>query len=501
MGYTFSRRILAPIPALALWFSPGVAAAVHIQGLEGPASDLAVATAEPAEPVLTAGLDQLPDVDVLSTEGATVEAILGEVGLGAAWRATIGLDPIARAMTVDYEGGGESIADLLSTTIAWQATTEAHTEAVHELRQAALDLNRARTVERDRQIDRNVADVYFRGTHALMQSVAIDLFSGGDPESEALLGLDGAALTSAQRTQELTDHTLEEMLERRRQAEADLHAAIAAHEAAIDRRESLEANHAERQTEANRLARSRRELEQSARETLPAAAEDFALAAVPREPGFTPRALHAYIRAEQVMAELAPRCRISWQTVAAVGAVEGKHGSHGDRRLGMEGLSDEPIVGIPLDGIRTDNFGEVVASIPDTDGGRYDGDPVHDRAIGPMQFIPQTWERWGIDADENGEDDPHDIDDAAVSAAAYLCNYGSLRTWDTWNTAVFGYNHSAAYVTSVKTSLDRVALIRLPDIDAVDDLEIPRPWGEWTALPEPEPEPGEETEEVSAEAG
>ncbi|WP_224387917.1 hypothetical protein [Pseudonocardia sp. ICBG1293] len=27
----------------------------------------------------------------------------------------------------------------------------------------------------------------------------------------------------------------------------------------------------------------------------------------------------------------------------------------------------------------------------DTDGGRLDGDPVLDRAVGPMQFLPETW--------------------------------------------------------------------------------------------------------------
>lgn len=29
--------------------------------------------------------------------------------------------------------------------------------------------------------------------------------------------------------------------------------------------------------------------------------------------------------------------------------------------------------------------------IPDTDKGKLDGDPLMDRAMGPMQFIPETW--------------------------------------------------------------------------------------------------------------
>ena len=44
-----------------------------------------------------------------------------------------------------------------------------------------------------------------------------------------------------------------------------------------------------------------------------------------------------------------------------------------------------------------------------------------DRAVGPMQFIPTTWQRFARDGDGNGAADPHNLYDAALSAAEYLC--------------------------------------------------------------------------------
>ncbi len=90
--------------------------------------------------------------------------------------------------------------------------------------------------------------------------------------------------------------------------------------------------------------------------------------------------------------------------------------------------------------------------IRDTDKGAIDGDPpTHDRAVGPMQFIPATWA--GYASDGNGGDgikDPNNVFDAALSAAKYLCSGGlNLRDVAQETKAVLRYNNSATYAANV----------------------------------------------------
>jgi murein DD-endopeptidase MepM/ murein hydrolase activator NlpD len=67
-------------------------------------------------------------------------------------------------------------------------------------------------------------------------------------------------------------------------------------------------------------------------------------------------------------------------------------------------------------------------------------------AIGWMQFMPDTWLRWGIDANGDGVADPWNPDDAIFSAARYLAAAGGAS--DIYR-AVFAYNHAAWYVQEV----------------------------------------------------
>ncbi|MFI5662788.1 lytic transglycosylase domain-containing protein [Streptomyces sp. NPDC051684] len=91
-----------------------------------------------------------------------------------------------------------------------------------------------------------------------------------------------------------------------------------------------------------------------------------------------------------------------------------------------------------------------MAAIHDSDNGAWDGDRVWDRAVGPAQFIPSTWRRWGSDGNGDGVCDPHQIDDAWPAAGRYLCAAGGDPTRGTGiRRAVLAYNHSDAYLELV----------------------------------------------------
>ena len=137
-------------------------------------------------------------------------------------------------------------------------------------------------------------------------------------------------------------------------------------------------------------------------------------------------------------------CEVGWTTLAGIGWVESQHGTLDGRTLADDGRSSTPILGPALDG---DPYAAIRAT-PETS--TWHGDPVWDHAVGPLQFIPSTWEQWGTDADRDGVADPNDVDDAAGAAVAYLCADGhDLTAGAGWADAVFGYNHDQSYVDSV----------------------------------------------------
>jgi membrane-bound lytic murein transglycosylase B len=160
--------------------------------------------------------------------------------------------------------------------------------------------------------------------------------------------------------------------------------------------------------------------------------------------GIPTAALAAYQRAATVIDAADATCRIPWQLIAAIGRVESDHGRANGNTLTPQGISTPGIYGIPLDGTHGTTL------IPDTDAGQYDGDPVHDRAVGPMQFIPSTWSIVGVDGDGDGVHNPQDINDAALATAVYLCSgNASLDNLAGQQAAVFRYNHSQSYVDLV----------------------------------------------------
>lgn len=161
--------------------------------------------------------------------------------------------------------------------------------------------------------------------------------------------------------------------------------------------------------------------------------------------GISEIALQAYGAATLRIGKEQPACRLGWTTLAGIGGIESGHGTNDFAYLLPDGRTSQLIVGPALNGT------EGTAAIRATEeSAKWHGDATWDHAVGPMQFIPSTWEKWQSDGNEDGTKDPSNIFDAAYAAGRYLCaSGGDLTTGPGWTGAVFSYNHSEDYVRSV----------------------------------------------------
>jgi membrane-bound lytic murein transglycosylase B len=168
------------------------------------------------------------------------------------------------------------------------------------------------------------------------------------------------------------------------------------------------------------------------------------IAATAKSTGIPARALEAYAGVAITVANSRTGCDIGWNTLAGVGEVESRHGTIFGGEIAPNGDATPAIFGVPL-------TGGAFANIPDTDGGAIDGDPTIDRAVGPMQLIPQTWDNWHVDGNGDGVQDPQNIDDATLAAAHYLCRAGGqeMGTAAGWRQAVLAYNRSNRYLSDI----------------------------------------------------
>jgi hypothetical protein len=164
------------------------------------------------------------------------------------------------------------------------------------------------------------------------------------------------------------------------------------------------------------------------------------------------RALTAYADAQLVTNVTRPSCHLSWVMLAGIGLIESGHGGHGGAVLMPDGTTSIPILGPALDGTHGN---KAVRATPE--GVRLDGDPRWDHAVGPMQFLPSTWSHWGVSAN-GGVPNPEDIDDAALTAADYLCGNGrDLSTVNGWRAALAAYNAPDSYALKVTNAANRYA--------------------------------------------
>ena len=195
------------------------------------------------------------------------------------------------------------------------------------------------------------------------------------------------------------------------------------------------------------------QLLQSAGDPAQLASQVGPLADLPQGPlGIPGVVLDAYLKAQQRLAGSMPNCHLDWSLLAGIGRIESGHARGG--QVDANGTTLHPILGPVLDG------GGGFAAIRDTDGGQWDGDPVWDRAVGPMQFIPSTWVGYAtLFAGHNGgTPNPNNVYDSAVAAGYYLCaGGGDLHNPVERAKAVFRYNHSDQYVSTVLVWADAYA--------------------------------------------
>jgi membrane-bound lytic murein transglycosylase B len=360
------------------------------------------------------------------------------------------LDPRMRRIVVDsgpireaesaYERGLFEVAEAGRRIRSLEAELETIT-GERSTRAAELDVARAELG----RIAVELAD-----TESALRAAVLDTYMNGAGASDRILAtVEPAEASRAASADELAASSSELLLDRRtvlRQDRTRVRSTIT----------STERRLAEL---ANRIVSTRAQLQQARTAgfalalsipTLEEAYRAARLTATVRGIDVPLLALDAYVRSADLMAGERPSCGVSWWHLAGIGRVESNHGRFQGRALRSDGTVDNPIVGVALDGETVLGDGSSVARIGDTDGGLLDGDPVFDRAVGPMQFIPSTWARWNADGNADGVSDPNNIYDAALAAARYLCAVsGDLRSEEGTRRALIGYNRSEAYVQRV----------------------------------------------------
>lgn len=187
--------------------------------------------------------------------------------------------------------------------------------------------------------------------------------------------------------------------------------------------------------------------------------------------------LDAYLRGARITAEADAACGIEWWALAAIGQIESSHA--GGRTINANGDVVEPILGPVLDG------SDETQRIADTDKGALDGDTEFDRAVGPMQFTPETWRVLGVDGNADRVVNPANLYDATASAARKLCRDRDGKRLDTatgYARALISYNQSDKYVTHVMQVARDIQKSDLLESRAVSIFSGPLPTPSAAAL-------------------
>jgi membrane-bound lytic murein transglycosylase B len=404
------------------------------------------------------------------------------------------VDPDLAAVALDSGHYQETISDFLDSFAQLKTIVDQHDDAVTRFNQSVADLSdllNARTRLQGQLSSatrrREKAEAHLAETREKLKSLAVDQYVHGGLDGGLDGVLDPARANDASRQRVMVESVHHDQLidyQITAQVQDQQAGLVASTSAELD---GVTSRVATMQANRDRAASDRDRADRAKDALLPILAQrkqaiaDSRLTADVTDLDFTFVVFNAYVKAAKQMAIEQPDCGIRWSALAGIGKTESHHGTYNDSTVDADGNETKPIYGIALDGSNG------TAAIPDTDGGKYDGDPDGDRAAGPMQFIPGTWAKVGRDADGDGNADPQNYYDAALTAAVYLCRKGpGLDTDDGLRRAFRSYNNDDSYVELVlqRTHFyDRHVIPPVTPAAADDPFHIPLPSTTTTRKP------------------
>ena len=154
-------------------------------------------------------------------------------------------------------------------------------------------------------------------------------------------------------------------------------------------------------------------------------------------------------------------CDADPNVLAAIAEVVSDTGKANGSRIDFRGDVTPPLIG--------------TADLrPDTDFGEIDGNDETDLPVGPFQFMPDAWIAFGYDANTDGTTNPHNMWDAAASAAEFLCAHQTNQP-DPMKHAIrmfAGSDQQAKRITQTFTKRERHATQR-PNANPDIIIELP----------------------------
>lgn len=89
-------------------------------------------------------------------------------------------------------------------------------------------------------------------------------------------------------------------------------------------------------------------------------------------------------------------------------------------------------------------------------------------AMGPGQFLEESWPPFGVDADGDGVKDPYSVPDSIFATARLLRYHGAPGDW---RAALYGYNHAWWYVDEVLAKAEELGELAVGECETGVGIE------------------------------